>query len=84
MTLNTCTDGLVWDAEQRFCSWPDSVECKKGKRPWADMTDSKGVTLFPTDKPRRNKKPKTTWKPKPVSVETFFTCEWYNLFGYHF
>lgn len=41
-TINTCTEGLVWDAEQRFCSWPDQVECKKGKRPWAEMTDNKG------------------------------------------
>ena len=46
MTINTCTDGLVWDAEQRFCSWPDQVECKNGKRPWTDMTDSKGGTIL--------------------------------------
>ncbi len=46
MTINTCTDGLVWDAEQRFCSWPDQVECKNGKRPWAEMTDSKGGIII--------------------------------------
>lgn len=34
------------------------------------------VTLFPTDKPKRDKKERTTWAPKPVSVETFFKCEW--------
>ena len=34
------------------------------------------VTLFPTDKPRREKKVRTTWAPKPVSVETYYTCEW--------
>lgn len=42
MTMNSCTDGLVWDAEQSFCSWPDQVQCKKGKRPWAEMTDMNG------------------------------------------
>jgi hypothetical protein len=45
-TINTCTEGLVWDAEQRFCSWPDQVECKNGKRPWTEMTDNKGGTIF--------------------------------------
>ncbi len=42
MSMHTCGDGLVWDAEQNFCGWPDSVECKNGKRPWEKMTDSEG------------------------------------------
>jgi len=75
-TQHDCGEGLTWDAELQLCGWANTIDCRNGNRPWEKMTDSNGVTLFPTRSPKRAKKKRTTYTPPRSNIDTNFTCPW--------